>query len=724
MTYRPGNPGDFLHVETFVWQAIFPAYDHPDLNEAQRASNDAIVETARAECYQAMGTPGKQLFVAWDEKRRELAGFVIVDKSPLDYPELVWLIVSRRNWGTGVATELLRIGLEWLGDEKPIKLGVIHYNERAIAFYKKYGFIDTGETAGDHLIPRILMLREARPWREASAEDTPANVQEGAPAERTVTATETTKEVAADTPQRVDLFSELTNTVSETEQDNQPDEDAFVGRLDTAEITDQDESELELEASFEVRARPDEEDITNRRPDIEFEIDYGHRKVASVAQEGDTQEEVVGDDFTFEFAFTEAVPEEPAANQPPPQEKRQPEAEEAIPLTEKYDFLNEAPFPTDFNIDDSLTLDDLAAAYEEQEAPAAKQATSTREKDCIHCGVKLPLSAKFCFSCGGAQQLASPLGNREDNSQDSGNTPEDPGRSTQYSNASSGENRSGKSNDRENSKPAEQGESSKDQQKKPPPKKAESRAKVKDSATVMRELRQDLAARFDHFVVSTFGERKRPAYDELWQISPFQRVVDAALENLHRWAMGRDLDLAVNRAAWPQKKNMVMEDLIEYFIVEEGKSHHGGIFPQRLLRYQSCQWNKVDRFQLMNSYLDFEEESETVYTDFISMSARKLKNATRSFLYAGHDERIFFIVDQSLMGSLKNGFALTDKGLYWKNVLQPNHVVYFSELTTVVVQHDHLLINDHFFDAGKRLNYKVAMLLRKLSRLNGAILVK
>ncbi|MEL6356108.1 MAG: GNAT family N-acetyltransferase, partial [Bacteroidota bacterium] len=163
MQYRRGKPTDFEHIETFVWQAIFPAYDHPDLNDEQRASNDAIVETAREECLAALTHPQKHLISAYDERRKELAGFVIIDRSPLDYPDLYWLIVGRRHWGKGVAAELLRLALEWIGEESTVKLGVIHYNNRAIRFYEKHGFKDTGEEYGSQLIPRKLMLRPAGP---------------------------------------------------------------------------------------------------------------------------------------------------------------------------------------------------------------------------------------------------------------------------------------------------------------------------------------------------------------------------------------------------------------------------------------------------------------------------------------------------------------------------------------------------------------------------------
>jgi ribosomal protein S18 acetylase RimI-like enzyme len=52
--------------------------------------------------------------------------------------------------------------LAWIGEGVPVQLGVIHFNARAIAFYKKHGFEDTGRIVGRHKIPRRLMVRASR----------------------------------------------------------------------------------------------------------------------------------------------------------------------------------------------------------------------------------------------------------------------------------------------------------------------------------------------------------------------------------------------------------------------------------------------------------------------------------------------------------------------------------------------------------------------------------
>jgi len=66
--------------------------------------------------------------------------------------EAIYLLHEAR--GTGVADQLMQRGLEFAGN-LPISLEVLDYNERAIRFYKKYGF----ETVADS----HKLLREKLP---------------------------------------------------------------------------------------------------------------------------------------------------------------------------------------------------------------------------------------------------------------------------------------------------------------------------------------------------------------------------------------------------------------------------------------------------------------------------------------------------------------------------------------------------------------------------------
>ena len=116
-------------------------------------------------------------------------------------------------------------------------------------------------------------------------------------------------------------------------------------------------------------------------------------------------------------------------------------------------------------------------------------------------------------------------------------------------------------------------------------------------------------------------------------------------------------------------------------------------------------------------YLDFERETDRVYTDFVTMPTRALKNATKSFLHAARDERILFICDQSLISQAKNGFAMTDAGIYWKNIFQPAGSSLYKLMQAPKIENGHLVIDNQYFDAGASLNLKIALLLDKLRRM-------
>jgi len=171
ITIARGAAADFENLNSFVADAIKDAFYRPDLTAEEIAENDRIVSIAERTARATLNEPHRALFVAKDEGR--LAGFVIIDRKDEAMPEIDWLIVGREWQGKKVAHRLMEQALEWIhlrqgaggevGDGVPVQLGVIHFNTRAIAFYKKFGFEDTGRIVGRHKIPRRLMVR--RPHR-------------------------------------------------------------------------------------------------------------------------------------------------------------------------------------------------------------------------------------------------------------------------------------------------------------------------------------------------------------------------------------------------------------------------------------------------------------------------------------------------------------------------------------------------------------------------------
>lgn len=71
------------------------------------------------------------------------------------------LYVDKRYHGSGVASQLMQCVIDWFDSSRPIELGVVSYNERAKAFYRKWGFeeVPGSEDLFDGKIPEIKMVR-------------------------------------------------------------------------------------------------------------------------------------------------------------------------------------------------------------------------------------------------------------------------------------------------------------------------------------------------------------------------------------------------------------------------------------------------------------------------------------------------------------------------------------------------------------------------------------
>lgn len=160
------------------------------------------------------------------------------------------------------------------------------------------------------------------------------------------------------------------------------------------------------------------------------------------------------------------------------------------------------------------------------------------------------------------------------------------------------------------------------------------------------------------------------------------------------------------------------EDQLDYFIIHHCQDINDIPLPETILRWQGVSLDDIDLFQLVLDYLDFSSEpDEVVYTDFVKMPVGKLKNAGKYFLFPEREERIFLICDQSLLGSCKEGFALTGRALYWKAQLQTARKAEYRNLQSIHREKEWLLINGHFFHANPSLDLKIMKLLKKLNRL-------
>ena len=164
--------------------------------------------------------------------------------------------------------------------------------------------------------------------------------------------------------------------------------------------------------------------------------------------------------------------------------------------------------------------------------------------------------------------------------------------------------------------------------------------------------------------------------------------------------------------------NKAFNESLDYFIIYYCKEINEIELPEAILKYQNIKPENLDLAQMILDYLDFENEEETVYLDFITMPIQKLKNAGKSFLFPKKDEKILFICDQSVLGSCKEGFAMTERGIYWKAHFEKPQSALYSDLNQIERQEDWLNINGIFFNVNQSLNLKLLKLLKILRELS------
>ena len=159
--------------------------------------------------------------------------------------------------------------------------------------------------------------------------------------------------------------------------------------------------------------------------------------------------------------------------------------------------------------------------------------------------------------------------------------------------------------------------------------------------------------------------------------------------------------------------------LVMYHIVHHCEEINPVYLPKEILKYEKTHIGNIKLQEMAFDYLDFDSERIRLYTDLIAMPADKLKNTAMYFLYGAKDERVLFICDQSLLGTCKEGFAMTEFGLYWKSPLNKAQKVYFHQIAGLEYHKDWITVNKKFFNVSKGVNVKMGFLLEKLSRVYG-----
>lgn len=160
------------------------------------------------------------------------------------------------------------------------------------------------------------------------------------------------------------------------------------------------------------------------------------------------------------------------------------------------------------------------------------------------------------------------------------------------------------------------------------------------------------------------------------------------------------------------------DSLLDYFFTMHCEHLNDFQLSEAVLKYNNAKKGDVDIRQMMLDYLDLENEEEIYYTDFIKMPPKKLKNASTSFLFPRRKEKIYLICDQTVFGSCKEGFAMTESGIYWKAHFENSKKVLYQDLREIKRDKEWITINSYFFNVNPTLNFKLFKLLKKLKALN------
>ncbi|MBB5517459.1 GNAT family N-acetyltransferase [Amphiplicatus metriothermophilus] len=144
-------------VTALTEAATRKAFYRDGLTDEQIAENRRVVEIS-ASCCEAAARNAHQRFSA-AFVGETFAGYMIATRHGPDDLELDWLMIAPAFHGSGVAGALMAAGLDWLGADRPVWLNVIAYNQRAIHFYRKFGFEIDPEAKASRLVPNLIMRR-------------------------------------------------------------------------------------------------------------------------------------------------------------------------------------------------------------------------------------------------------------------------------------------------------------------------------------------------------------------------------------------------------------------------------------------------------------------------------------------------------------------------------------------------------------------------------------
>jgi len=149
-----------LWIETYVNKEFGVTEEWVRSRWENRLKPEIILERKR-KLAEDQKSAGKESFVA-KNKEGKVIGVIGYSRDENDRQELGMIYVEKSYHGKGVADILMDKIIEWADPQKDIYVGVVVYNNRAKAFYEKWGFreIEGSDKLFDGKLPEIMMARK------------------------------------------------------------------------------------------------------------------------------------------------------------------------------------------------------------------------------------------------------------------------------------------------------------------------------------------------------------------------------------------------------------------------------------------------------------------------------------------------------------------------------------------------------------------------------------
>lgn len=158
MQIRKGTAGDLPFIRDLTKRATDSTYFIEGMGDAATSLVAHYVDKSTGVFETALCSDNHTVYVATSDET--LLGYVIAIH---DTPEIDWIMVDPASHGRGAGKALMIAALDALaekGARSNVRLTVVAHNERAKAFYRKFGFLVTGPVP-DRDIPTVEMQRAA-----------------------------------------------------------------------------------------------------------------------------------------------------------------------------------------------------------------------------------------------------------------------------------------------------------------------------------------------------------------------------------------------------------------------------------------------------------------------------------------------------------------------------------------------------------------------------------